>query len=502
MIIEWPSWWRLVNKRFIPLVDSTDRFNILYGSRDSTKSSFIATIMIYKLLSEEYFRHLMIRRVYKSVRGSQFQMMKDVSKRLKLDHLFEFRESGTQVICKLNDNRLMGMGTDDVNQIKSIPNPTGAWYEEDIMYIPEDDWITITTSVRGDSMLQDWYSLNPIIMGQNYEENWFFKRFLAEQYSETNLSFRGETVNTIAEQEIRQAFTVHHSTWRNNRWLGLDRAAFYMDLEKSDPFFGPIYSKGLFTNKTAEGLFYNQFNRAIHVHEIKYDPRRAIHLTFDFNLRPYVSASIWQVYEPDEDHEIVDYCYKHNKLGVRPTVLAKVGEIAARPPENRTVNACEMFAQEYYPHHDALFLYGDPAGKQEDTRSEKGKNDFVIIKRALAAYTPRERVHSAAPNVAKRGEFINEILSGRTDYALVIDPRCKESVMDYTNGKEDMNGRKLKKKVVGEDGVPFEEFHHFSDGDDYFITKYLLEPFNEYLRGGLKPEVTVVKTGFSSRTKR
>ena len=110
----------------------------------------------------------MIRRVYKSVRGSQFQLIKDIVKRLNLVQFFDFKEFGTQVICNLNDNRMFGMGTDDVNQIKSIPNPTGAWYEEDILTIKEEDWITITTSVRGNSLLQDWYSLNPIVTG-NYE---------------------------------------------------------------------------------------------------------------------------------------------------------------------------------------------------------------------------------------------------------------------------------------------------------------------------------------------
>lgn len=453
------------------------------------------------MLTEPYFRHIMIRKVYKSVRGSQFQLMKDVIRRMKLRDLFEFRESGTQVICKVNDNRLMGMGTDDVNQIKSIPNPTGAWYEEDIMNIDEEDWITITTSVRADAKLEDWYSLNPIIQGENYEDNWFFKRFFLGKYNHSNLSFEGKNTFKIADKEVSQSYQVHHSSWRDNRWINLDRSAFYLELENSDPFFGPIYSLGLFTNKSFEGLFYNQFNRAIHVKPIKYDPHRAIHLTFDFNVRPYVSASIWQVYEPDEDCEVVDHCYKHSKIGVRPKVFAKVGEIAARPPENRTVNACEIFTQTYFPHFDAVFLYGDPAGKQEDTRSEKGKNDYTVIKQALKAYTPRERLHKAAPNVAKRGEFINEILAGRTDYAIVIDPSCKESIMDYTNGKEDQDGRKLKKSIKGDDGVPYEQYHHFTDGDDYFFTKYLQNEFNTYLRGGVSPEISVVGRDFNSRPK-
>lgn len=503
MEINWPAWWRIVNKRFLELVDSTDRFNILYGSRDSTKSTFIATMMTFKLLNEDYFRHLMIRKVYKSVRGSQFQTMKDVTKRLGLDHLFEFRESGTQVICKLNDNRLMGMGTDDVDQIKSIPNPTGAWYEEDIMKIPYEDWVIITTSIRGTKgKLQDWYSLNPIIKGQNFEENWFYKRFLAKDYQPPDkLSFKGATEYELdSGEKIRQSYTVHHSTWKNNRWINRLNIAFYKELEQDDPYLGTSLSKGLFMNKSAEGLFYNKFNRAVHVHRIEYDPRRPIHLTFDFNVRPYVSASVWQVFEPDSGHEIIDYCFQFNKAAEIPTVLAKVGEIAARPPQNRTVHACEMFIERFYPHYASLFLYGDPSGKQQDTRTEAGKNDFTIIEETLTGYSPQLRVHKVAPNVSKRGEFANKILDGRTAYAIVIDPSCENSIMDYTNGKEDMNGNKLKNKVKGEDGVPYEQYHHFTDGDDYFITYYLRDDFREYQAGGVPSSVDVPDSaGFRAR---
>jgi len=159
MTIEWPAWWKLVNKRFLELVENKDRFVILYGSRDSTKSTFIATLLIYKLLTEPYMRHLMVRKFYNWVKPSQYQLMKDTTARLGVDHLFEFKEAGTQVICKLNGNSLRGVGTDDVNSIKSIPNPTGCWYEEDILKISEVDYTTITTSIRSTKgQLQDFYS--------------------------------------------------------------------------------------------------------------------------------------------------------------------------------------------------------------------------------------------------------------------------------------------------------------------------------------------------------
>ena len=503
MEIAWPAWWKIINKRFLDLVDNRDRFLILYGSRDSTKSSFVVRLMIYRLLNEPYMRVLMIRKIYNAVKPSMYQDVKDTVADLGLEQLFEFREAGCQVICKLNGNKLMGVGTDDVNKIKSIANPTGCWYEEDILNIEESDWITITTSIRSTKarFLQDIYTLNPVVEGQDYEQNWFFKRFFKD-YSQSNLSFRSTLKVKVGDQEFERSFTVHHSYYKNNRWITPDRIVEYKLLEEVDEYFGAVYTKGIFANKSSEGLFYNQFSRGIHVKEISYDPHRSIHLTFDFNIRPYVSASIWQIYEPSEDHPIVDYAMIKNKRGTRPRVLCKVGEIAARPPENRTKFACETFCKEYGEFYDVVFLYGDPAGKQEDTRGEKGANDFTIIMSELQAYSVRKKLHKAAPNVAKRGEFINRILAGLEPFAIVIDPSCVETIQDYTSGKEDATGRKLKKKVMDPiEKIPYEKYHHFTDGDDYFITKFLYDEYKSYLRGGTAPDRDLPDddSGFSSR---
>jgi len=178
----------------------------------------------------------------------------------------------------------------------------------------------------------------------------------------------------------------------------------------------------------------------------------------------------------------------------------KVAEIASKPPRNRTKFACEEFTDRFKHHKDSVYLYGDPAGKQEDTRKEDGGNDFTIIMKELSYFKPKKRVAEAAPSVSKRGEFINNILDGNSDVAILIDPSCTETIKDYTNGKEDSQGRKLKEKAKGEDGVSYEKYHHFTDGDDYFITKYLKDRFNKYLRGGRKRSYEQIgANGFNAR---
>ena len=99
---------------------------------------------------------------------------------------------------------------------------------------------------------------------------------------------------------------------------------------------------------------------------------------------------------------------------------------------------------------------------------------------------PRKEVFKAAPSITKRGEFICSIFAENAyGVAIAIDPVCKYSVIDYTEGQEDADGKKHKKKVVDPDTkVSYGKYHHFSDGDDYFITKLLFKEFKSLLRGG------------------
>jgi hypothetical protein len=457
---------------------------LLYGGRDSSKSNFAVKYLVYRCLTEKYFRCLMIRRYYAWVKNSQYQNLYDTIHELGLENYFEFRVSPVEVICKLNGNKFIGAGTDDVRRIKSIKDPSGCWYEEDIVDISEDDWITITTSIRSSRarFLQDVYTFNPEVVGMDYSQNWFYKKFYAGHESK-GLSFRHTDTVEIGGEDFERSYVVHHSTYKHNRWVTPERVAEYKLLLARNAYYGQIYVAGEWGNKSAEGLFYGSFSRAAHIHPVKYDPTKPIHLTFDFNVRPYVSASVWQVFDPEESPDICDTARALNKMNETPTVLAKVAEIAAKPPRNRTRYACEDFKGRFSNHAAGVYLYGDPAGKHEDTRAERGANDFTIILDELSFFMPKLRMHDAAPNVAKRGEFINAIFEGRKPYAIMIAPECEETINDYTNGKEDAEGKKLKERAKGSDGIPYEKHHHFTDGDDYFITKYLAKDFKGYLRG-------------------
>ena len=133
-----------------------------------------------------------------------------------------------------------------------------------------------------------------------------------------------------------------------------------------------------------------------------------------------------------------------------------------------------------------MFIYGDPSGKQEDTRSEQGFNDYSIIEKELAQFRPELRVLKAHPPVHMRGQFINSIFDYNFNgLRIVIQEKSVFLKNDLLFGKESADGTKHKEKVKGENGTSYEKYHHHSDSMDYFICAAWQEHFETYQNGDM-----------------
>lgn len=206
-----------------------------------------------------------------------------------------------------------------------------------------------------------------------------------------------------------------------------------------------------------------------------YDPKMPLHITYDFNVRPYMAIGIWQVW------------------GKR---AVKIDEVAAKSPHNRTEAASRIVARRYATHDAGAFVYGDPSGKKEDTRTEEGSNDFVLITRALRDLKPSLRLLEAAPSVAMRGNFMNALFAdGYDGVELFIGDNCIESLNDFQYLKEDSDGTKLKEKTKDETGIPYEKYGHFSDGDDYFVCRCFAAQYARFQKGGAGGKLSMGKRG-------
>lgn len=203
----------------------------------------------------------------------------------------------------------------------------------------------------------------------------------------------------------------------------------------------------------------------------KYDGKRPycpdipLHISFDFNVNPHMTCTIYQV------------------AGKK---VYQIDEICLANPLNTTEATCKEFTRRYQGHAAGLFIYGDPAGKHEDTRTEKGTNDYWIIRSALAQFKPGQRVSDAAPPVVTRGNFINTIFEkGYEGIELYIHEACMKTISDLVYLKEASDGTKLKEKVENPDThVRYEKYGHCSDSLDYFICMCFGGEFIRYQKGG------------------
>jgi hypothetical protein len=273
----------------------------------------------------------------------------------------------------------------------------------------------------------------------------------AKIFSETEFFARATSPNT---------FVVICSAYHNQRNLPdnyiADRMALLPTHLHDMLIFGCPFAR-------SGGEFYKGFDRNRHLARLVYDPDLPLHISFDFNVNPYITVCVWQI---------------------AGTEARQIGELCLANPRNNTAALCREFKRLYPAHRSGLFVYGDPSGRHADTRREKGYNDYTIIAHELKDYKPAMRVAVKAPAVVMRGNFINAIFEQNLyDISLCIDEGCKNTVADYTFVKEAADGTKHKERQTA-NGVSFELYGHTSDANDYFICEAFKEQFAKYLRGG------------------
>jgi hypothetical protein len=432
----------------------------------------VAKQLVYNCLSHKYFKCILYRKNFNTIQESSYENIKQTVISLGLQSLFTFRVAPLTIICT-NGNKFIARGGDDPASLKSIKDPTCVWYEEDIP--DESDFATISLTIRSGKadVLQEFFTINPEV-GEDFRDNWFWKRFF-EGHDE--LAYTTKTVVEVEGEQVEYEAVIHHSVYQDNRWLPVMVKAQIEGYKDTNEYLYAVYAKGLWTMKQTGGNFYKLFNRIHNVVPNKngqnglpilYDPAKMLHISFDFNVNPYITLTIWQA-------------------DVRKNEAIQIDEICLSTPNNRTENLCRAFAAKYRGHSAGLWVYGDPSGKQEDTRTEKGFNDYIIILRALAEFRPRDLVAKVAPPVHMRGQFINTVFAtGYNGLHFYIGDNCSKTIADYMYLKEASDGTKAKiKEKHPETGISCEKYGHTSDANDYFICQMFDTEFKFYQKGGV-----------------
>lgn len=237
---------KIFNPAYLPLLNDTNRYILMYGGRDSAKSYFAAQKVIIDTMRKPYSRYILVRKAYAHIKDSQFQTIKDIVISYGLLDFFVFTENPLRIVFKKNGNMIIARGLDKEHKTKSIKDPTGVWYEE-MNEIGFNDFLKTTTSLRG-GIIQEIATFNP-----EMETEWINSYFFPakENYEKADGNFH-------FVKSIRADTTILHTTYRDNKYVTPQSAELLESFKAVDDNYYRIYTLGLWGG-VLEGLIYENW---------------------------------------------------------------------------------------------------------------------------------------------------------------------------------------------------------------------------------------------------
>lgn len=221
------------------------------------------------------------------------------------------------------------------------------------------------------------------------------------------------------------------------------------------------------------GEYLNCFDRGTHVKHLtpeqKLDTSLPIHITFDFNVKPYMTAQVWQIHRKSDYHIIVR-CVK---------------EYALEHPRNTTEDICSAIMTDYGNHRAGALYYGDASGNNQNTISKDQRHNYSVIEKHLRPLLTdfSKRVLKSNPSHLRRRDFLNKIFAGGTFEGTLVEieisSECPKLIADCQFVMETVDGHMEKKKVTDKDtGQTYEKYGHQLDAMVYFICSAFKSFFN------------------------
>ena len=225
----------LFNENFEPFFKAKTRYLHTYGGAGSGKSFNCAWKVIIKTLKNKNYNWLLTRKVARTIRNSQFRLIKDLlfNYSTGLNTLFTIRESEMSFKC-INGNEILSSGADDIEKLKSVHNISAIWAEEATEFSRED-LMQLDLRMRGDS----------------------------PDYQQMVCSYNPSDINSHLKSDyhdnVHEDATVLWSTYKDNKFI-LKNKQYIQQLEnyeKIDIAFYKIYTLGEWA--VLKGLIYPNF---------------------------------------------------------------------------------------------------------------------------------------------------------------------------------------------------------------------------------------------------
>jgi phage terminase large subunit len=210
---------KVTNETFYPLYKNKDRYLVLYGGAGSGKSVFAAQKLIFRMLNEKNHKFLVVRKVAKTLRESTFSLLRGVISEWGMTNLFEVNKTDMTITCKLNDNKIIHAGLDDVEKMKSVHGVTGLWIEES-SELEQQDFQQLDLRLRGHTTnyKQIILSFNPISI-----LHWLKDLFFDKKKSKSKIV---------------------HSTYLDNQFIDEEYRNVLESMKDEDEYYYSVYALG------------------------------------------------------------------------------------------------------------------------------------------------------------------------------------------------------------------------------------------------------------------
>jgi len=235
-----------MNQKFQTILTDNNRFLVVYGGAGSGKSYSIAQKVVREIMEIPNCKYLAVRKVAKTLRFSVFALLQDIINKWSLtdpriSQNFKINKSEMTIEWLPLKNRVICVGLDNVEKLKSIVDVKRIWVEE-ASEIIQDDFQQLNLRMRGESDIskQIVMSFNPI-----HHLHWLKEYF-----------FDNPKDNT----------TTIHSTYKDNDFLDVEYRKELENLKDIDKYFYDVYCLGkwgilgnrVFTNFTIHNFEYGK----------------------------------------------------------------------------------------------------------------------------------------------------------------------------------------------------------------------------------------------------
>lgn len=240
-----------INQAFYEALHWNKRFINLYGGAGSGKSYFAAQKIVYRCLQEPGHNILVCRKVKATMRNSTFALIKSILADMQISDLCTVNDTRLEFQF-YNGSKILNIGIDDPEKMKSITDITSVWGEE-----------------ATDFSIQDFNQLDLRLRG----ETKYYKQFI--------LTYNPVSVyHWIKEQHHDKPDPrrlIIQTTYKDNEYIDDEYSEVLTNI--SDPTYKQIYEKGEWGDIT-DDLIYPSYKVA----EIQGEPIHTYYgLDFGYN---------------------------------------------------------------------------------------------------------------------------------------------------------------------------------------------------------------------------